>query len=63
MRRFGFVLCSLESTTHSVVYHRNGSLGFRGVCFLRGVVVIADGTLEGVGTVKDKADETAHSVF
>ena len=64
VRRLDFVLCSVESTTHSVVYQGDGSLWLRGDSSLRGVVVIADGTLEGVvGTVKDEADETTHSVF
>ena len=58
-----FGLCSVKGTTHSIVYHGDGSMGFRGDSSLRGVVVIADGTLEGVGVVKDEADEAAHSVF
>jgi hypothetical protein len=28
MRRLGFILCGVESTNHSVVYHGDGGLGF-----------------------------------
>jgi hypothetical protein len=38
-------------------------LGVCGDGFLHGVVIIIDGALEGVGAIKDEADETAHSVF
>ena len=60
---FGFVFCSVESTTHAVMYHGDGGLWVCGDGFLHGVVVITDRTLEGVGAIEDEADEAAHPVF
>ena len=45
------------------MYPGDDGLGFCGGGYLREVVIVADSTLEGVGAVKDEADETAHSVF
>ena len=59
----GFVLCGVEGTTHAVVYHGDGRLWVCGDGVLHGVIVIADGALEGVGSVENQADKAAHSVL